>query len=142
MNRVIRSSCTVISSDNEYIIELRHRDISTIALELSMLMMGLINKLVIVFDSGTNLHILLSANLIPGEKAVINKKDDCLIVKVSVNQLEYLCAFLLRTYRDQYSEVNHIHIEGVKNGKNYDLTLFFENVAPALTPEEVSKLMG
>jgi len=73
---------------------------------------------------------------------MIAKNNSGLSILLSVNQLEYLCASLLKAYRDQVAETSHIHIEGVCDQKDYDLTIMFENFREPLTPEQASKLMN
>jgi hypothetical protein len=39
------------------------------------------------------------------------------------------------------AEVDHIHLEGEKDGCSFDLTFFFDASRPPMTPEEAAKLM-
>ncbi len=106
-----------------------------------MVLMGVTKKLNILFDSGGNLELKLDEKVTAGSKAIVDQKSGKIIFVLSTNQLEYLCAFLLRAYRDNTAEVNHIHIEGEKSGEAFDLTLFFSDFVDPLTPEEAFKLM-
>jgi len=142
VNRSVKCDCSTISAENEFVVELRQSDVILFVLELSMLMMGLIKQLNVLFDSGNSLHFSLDENLVAGDRAAVKQKDKRLSITLSANQLEYICASLFRVYRDQIAEVNHLHIEGIKNSEGYDLTLMFESVSEPLTPEEAAKLMG
>lgn len=142
MDRVIKSSCPVVDGDNEFVVELRQSDISTLVIELCMLSMGVVKKIKLLFDAGNKLEIGFGATISPSGKAIVLRKKNWVAFELSPNQLEYLCAFLLRAYRDQVAEVNHIHIEGKEGDGEYDLTLIFDDYAPPLTPDEASKLMG
>jgi hypothetical protein len=57
------------------------------------------------------------------------------------NQAGYLQAVLLRAYRDQMAEVNHVHIEGQRSGTPFDLTVMFEVAREPMTPEDAKKLL-
>jgi hypothetical protein len=143
MDRSLISDCTVINSSNEFVIELRQADVPIFALEILMITMGLINKLIIIFDEGINkLELRFDKKMAPGDKAPVFEKSGGFVFTLSANHLDYICAFLLRAYRDQMAEVNHIHIEGEKDGDAFDLTLLFENYVEPMTPKEASKLLG
>ncbi|VAW62673.1 hypothetical protein MNBD_GAMMA09-176 [hydrothermal vent metagenome] len=142
MNHFVKTNSVILVGDDEIVIELMQNDISLFALELIMLLMGLIKKTVIVFSCGTRLFLCLETDLSDGDKAVVNKKENHISIGLAKNHLEYFCSFLLKTYRDQAAEVNHIHIEGKKGELDYDLTFLFEKYAPSMTSDEASKLMG
>lgn len=142
MKRSVRCDCSIISGENEFVIELGLGNVVLLVLELSMLMMGLIKQLNIVFNSGDGLCFLLDENLKAEDKAVVSQRDKCISIALSRNQLEYIYTSLLRVYKEQIALVNHIHIECSKDSEAYDLTLMFENVSEPLTPKEASKLIG
>ncbi len=141
MKRSIKIECSTINADSEFIIELRQSDISTLILELSMIMMGLLDKLMIIFNNGDSVEISLGEKLSQTDKATVSQKQGRVFFVLSANHLEYLCTFLLRVYRDEIAEVNHLHIEGKKGDEPYDLTLLFNQSSAAMTPEEASRLM-
>ena len=141
MTRVYNSYCTALKEKNEFVIELQQSSISGLVLELFMVMLGLIDRLVILFEGNIKLEVRLEKILSPGDKAVVKDTSEGIAINFSRTHLEYLCAFLLRTYRDQMAEVNHLHIEGEKEAVAFDLTFLFEIYAESLSPEEASKLM-
>jgi hypothetical protein len=74
--------------------------------------------------------------------AVLRLSADRMMFSLSRNQAEYLEATLLRAYRDEMAEVNHIHLEGELDGSSYDLTLLFDVSRPPMSPEEATARMG
>jgi hypothetical protein len=73
--------------------------------------------------------------------SVVRELGGSVCFAIGRNQAKYLQAVLLRAYRDQIAEVNHVHIDGESDGKPFDLTVIFELSLEPMTPENAKKLL-
>jgi hypothetical protein len=134
MQRTLKFDTEVLIGQRETVVEIRQDRIEAWALEVSLLLSGLNDTLVV--RSTTKPTIMLS--VLPEERkrkaarttapstVVTRSKPDKLTFQLSRTEAEAIQATLLRAYRDEMAEVNHIHIGGLFEGVTYDLTLFFD----------------
>jgi len=125
----------------EVVIELKQGVIGSFALELALLLSGLVQSLRIQPTKGPQLLVTLTDSDRISKATVTREAPDSVRFNIGRNQAAYLQATLLRAYRDEMAEVNHVHIEGQCNGTPFDLTVMFELAREPMTPEEAQKLM-
>jgi hypothetical protein len=126
----------------EVVIELKQGVIGSFALELALLLSGLVQSLRIQPSKGPQLLVTLTDGERVSKANMTPEPPDTVRLKIGRNQAAYLQAALLRAYRDQMAEVDHVHIEGQCNGTPFDLTVMFEFARVPMTPEEAQKLMS
>jgi hypothetical protein len=126
----------------EVVIELKQAVVGSVALELALLLSGLVQSLRIQPDKGPQLLITVTDNDRVAKANVTLESNDTVSFQIGRNQAEYLQAVLLRSYRDEMAEVNHVHIEGWCLGASFDLTVMFEAAREPMTPEEAQKLLN
>ena len=124
---------------NEIVIEVKHDFVGSLALELTLLLSGLIESLRIRPDKGCQLVLTLTDSDRISKAIVTCISTNTLSFRIGRNQAEYLQAVLLRAYRDQMAEVNHVHIEGQRDGKPFDLTVMFEFARGPVSPKGGTK---
>lgn len=144
MSRFFRISSEALFSQEELVIEVEQAEVGALALELTLLLMKLTDSISISFPGG---HAVLLS--LQDETEEIAKRTKAARVtekrikfELSRTQAGYLQATLLRAYRDEMAEVNHIHIEGTLRDAPFDLTIFFRTSRPPMSPEEIEKLVG
>jgi hypothetical protein len=138
MQRTIRVAQEFVFGPSEVVIELSLDDVTTLAVELTLLLSG--------YASGTELRspskrrvVLSMASSVLHANAFKNGTDEVRFI-LARNEVEALQAVLLRAYRDGMAEVNHVHIEGREGNKPIDLTLMFQVYRPPMSAEEAVRL--
>lgn len=141
VKRFLSLASESLMSSNELVIELKQAAIGSFALELALLIAGLVQSVRIRPSRGAPLLLTLADNDRAAKAVVAREPDDTVSFAIGRNQAEYLHAVLLRAYRDQMAEVNHLHIEGQRSGSPFDLTVMFEVAREPMTPEDAKKLL-
>jgi hypothetical protein len=141
VKRFLTLASESLMSANEVVIELKQAAIGSFALELALLIAGLVQSLRIRPSRGAPLLLTLIDRDRVAKAVVAREPDDSVSFAIGRNQAEYLHAVLLRAYRDQMAEVNHVHIEGQLSGSPFDLTVMFEVAREPMTPEDAKKLL-
>jgi hypothetical protein len=130
----------LVAGASEIIVELSQGEIAVIALELTLLLGGLVDFACLVSGAARLvLQIAEQGRVVTTFSREAGERVRC---SLSRDNAEYLQMSLLRAYRDGMAEVNHIHIEGKLDGESFDLTLLFDTSRPPMTPEEAEKIMG
>lgn len=131
-----------LASATEAVIEVPLPLVAGMALELTLLLEGLSESLRLRPSAGPML-VLTMLDKDNVSKAIATK-DDAGAIRFALgrNQVGYLQAVLLRAFRDQMAEVNHVHVEAVLEGSLFDLTVMFDVSREPMSPEEVDKLMA
>jgi hypothetical protein len=144
MSRFFRVRSEPIFGQEEVVIEVAQAEVGALALELTLLLMELTESISISFPEG---HVVLMSLQDESEEMAkrtevtkINEKR--IRFELSRTQAGYLRATLLRAYRDDVAEVNHIHIEGAHLDASFDLTIFFQTSRPPMSTLEIERLMG
>ncbi len=144
MNRFFRISSEPLFGQEEVVLEVEQAEVGALALELTLLLMKLTESISISSPEGHAIYLSLQDE--PEELAkrtkVASVAEKRLNFALSRTQAGYLQATLLRAYRDEMAEVNHIHIEGTLRGAPFDLTIFFQTSRPPMSPEEIERLVG
>jgi hypothetical protein len=124
----------------EVVIELSQLEVGRLALEITLVLNGMAEGVILQSPSGQKVELSVGSteNVAKVERIAPSRLNFVL----DQNQGEYLQAVLLRSYRDQMAEVNHIHIEGIEGPAVIDLTVLFQAYAPPMSPEAAAKLMG
>lgn len=124
--RVLQLSSDSVAGANELVVEIQQAEVGPLALEVGLLVSRLVESLHLRSRAGPSLTLsLINDDRLP--KAIVtHQPDGARSFAVGINQTEYLQAVLLRAFRDGAAEVNHIHIEGQRDGEPFDLTLMFE----------------
>jgi len=126
----------------EAVLELTQDEVGLVALEITLLMSAMISQ--VTLRSPTNQRIELTVN--PNEHTTRAKlrliAPEQLQVELPRNQGEFLQAVLLRAYRDEMAEVNHIHLEGFMNGEPMDLTFLFRVYREPMSQKDAVKALG
>jgi hypothetical protein len=140
MNRSFSIAQEFVIGAAEVVVELHQQDVRGLALEVTLLVSGMIPALTLRSAGGQRLVLTLS----PQEKfsRVQRLAPAHLNFELGTTQGEYLQAVLLRAYRDEMAEVNHIHLEGNEGDRAMDLTLLFHVYRMPMSAEEAMKLMG
>lgn len=125
----------------EIVLELEQSVVASMALELTLLLAGLSSSLRLGPSAGPAIIM----KLVPGDRvskaAVTLAADGALSFVLGTNQAEYLQTVLLRAYRDEAAEVNHVHIEGERDGLAFDLTVMFGVFREPMSAEEAKRLL-
>lgn len=141
IRRFVTLSSESLVGDNEVVIESQQTHFATMALEMTLLLEGMVTSIKLRASTGPSIIL----TLIEGDKVakteVSTDADGTLIFTIGRNQAEYLQAVFLRAYRDGMAEVNHVHIEGNRNGDPFDLTVMFDSYGEPMTSEEADKLL-
>ena len=113
MSRFFRISSEPLFSQEEIVIEVEQAEVGALALELTLLLMKLSECVSISLAGGHAVLLSLQAESEEVAKrtkvAKVNEKR--IKFELSRTQAGYLQATLLRAYRDEMAEVNHIQIE-------------------------------
>lgn len=141
MNRTIKlGTDRLLVGGTEVIAEFNQAEVAVLALELTLLLCGLVEVVNLV--SG-RLKLALRVSEEQSAAAVFSRNGaGQLQCRLSRDNAEYLQHKALRAYRDGMAEVNHVHVEGHLDGSGFDLTVMFSESAPPMTPEEAETLMG
>lgn len=141
-NRFLSLPCESLQSSGEIVIELQQDVIPVIALELTILLCGLAKRLRLQPISSPAISLEILADDFATKAVVTQAADGSVTFSLGLNQAEYFQAVLLRAYRDQVAEVNHIHIEGERVNLSFDLTILFRAFREPMSAEEAEKLLG
>lgn len=140
MARVVLLASAPLSDANEVVMELSQDAVARLALELALQLEGLTDSVQLAARSGQGVVLTLGdgQNI---SKARVERTGKRILFELGRNQLEYVQAFLLRAYREEAAEVNHLHVEGVDADASFDLTLMFEVFQEPMSSEEARRLM-
>lgn len=125
----------------EVVIELQQSLVASMALELTLLLANLSTSLRLQPSAGPAIHLKHVAGDQISKATVAATANGAVIFALGTNQLGYLQAVLLRAYRDQVAEVNHVHIEGDREGAPFDLTIMFGVARSPMSAEEAELLL-
>ena len=143
VGRKIVLDTAVIQNAEELVIQIRQSRLPEWALEITLLIESLSSALTVQAPDGFRLALtLLSAGTTaPKRSRLVRRGSKAIDVDVPRNQMEFLQAVLLRAYRDESAEVNHVHLEGELGGRQFDLTWLFDTARPPMSADEASRLM-
>jgi hypothetical protein len=139
MKRSVRTSTTAVIGRGELVLEILHNEFGTWALELTLLLQGLTQSVEICFGGKGRMGISLDADSHADRFVAIKMGNHDFAFVLPRTQAEYLLATLLRAYRDEMAEVNHVHVEGSAGGEPFDLTIMFDIYRPPMTAEEAER---
>jgi len=140
MKRFLSLQSEGLLGSAELVIEILQTEVARVALELTLLRLGHCDSVRIQAGGGTSVVLTMLAEDRVSKASVARGTDGSLSFALGINQVGYLQAVLLRAYRDEMAEVNHVHVEGVQAGQDFDLTLMFSVYQPPMSPEEVERL--
>lgn len=127
----------------ELVLETEQTEVGAFALELTLLVQGLSESVVISTPAGYRIALSIQKKeqkgLLEARTKVTQINPKKIYFELSRTQAMCMQAMLLRTYRDEIASVNHIHIEGYMGESAFDLTLFFALSRPPMTPEKMEK---
>jgi hypothetical protein len=126
----------------EVVIELQQCAVASVALELALLLAGLVESLRLRPSAGPTILLTLIDNDRIAKAVVAHCPDRTVSFALGRNQAEFLQAVLLRAYRDQMAEINHVHIEGERDGTAFDLTVLFDVYRAPMSADEAAKLLA
>ena len=105
-----------IVGQNELVLETEQEQIGPLALELTLLVNDLSERLLLLAPSGYRIALSIQKNEERGQFAARTKVTQPdprrMAFELSRTQAGYMQATLLRTYRDGMAAADHIHIEG------------------------------
>lgn len=142
VRRFLALDCESVQGSREAVIELPQAALANVALELTLLIAGLAEALRLQPSKGPAISVTLLADDCVTKAVVTSASDGALAFALGRNQAEYLQAVLLRAYRDQMAEVNHVHIEGEQQGTAFDLTVMFAVSREPMSAEDAQKLLN
>lgn len=141
VRRFLALATDALLGATEVVIELNQPAVAAVALELTLLLLGLAESLRLAPKSGPTIFLRLLGDKRASKAGAALGSDGSVRFALGRNQAEYLQAVLLRAYRDQMAEVNHVHIEGERDGHSFDLTVMFESFRAPMSAEEAEKLL-
>jgi hypothetical protein len=141
VKRFLSLASESLMGTTETVIELKQAAVGSIALEVALLLAGMVQSLRIRPSKGPQLIVTLIDSDRISKAVVTREPDNTVSFAIGRNQAEYLHAVLLRAYRDQMAEVNHVHIEGQSDAAPFDLTVMFEVAREPMTSEDAKKLL-
>ena len=140
MKRSLLMNEDLIVGDSEVVIDVAQRMVISLTLEVTLLLCGMASLLSFRCVNGQRVDVAIGAR---DPRALVDMISPSHIrFELPRNQAEFLQAVLLRTYRDEMAEVNHIHLEGYLSGDPFDLTFVFEVHQPSLSPTAANMLLG
>jgi hypothetical protein len=125
----------------EIVIELDPPAVSSLALELALLLGGLANSLRVQSSKGPTLRLTLMDDDRVAQAVATRESDGSASFALGKNQARYLQVVLLRAYRDQMAEVNHVHIDGKHGETPFGLTVMFKVFREPMSPQQASRLL-
>lgn len=139
MKRLLKTDSTAIIGPGELVLEVSKNEFGKWALEFTLLLEGLAKIIEIRPDGKFWIRISLSADPQAYRLVALKSGNGDVEFVLPRNQAENLQAVLLRAYRDEMAEVNHVHAEGHMDGKPFDLTMMFDVYQPPMTAEEAER---
>lgn len=144
MKRILSLPGESLASATQIAFEVPQSKVANATLELALLLEGYIDSLRIRCSRGPSILLTMIDDDRVSKARISRNSDESLHFVLGRNQAEYLHAFLLRAYRDQYAAVDHLHIEGHfeghSNADSFDLTVMFDVFRPPLPPDEGLRL--
>ncbi len=127
----------------ELIVELEQGDVKTWALDVTLLLQGLVESLIVRSSDEREVVLSLQSEGEGFAKRTIASRigPSKMQFEMSRTQAKFFQAVLLRAYRDGEAEVDHIHIEGELGETPYDLTVAFRTSRPPMSAEEAARLL-
>ena len=143
MSRFTNIKVDHIWQDNELVIELSPNQYGALSLELTLLVESLTSVLLLELSDDSTIALSIHDELGDYEhRAKVTKlKHNKTAFEMSPSQTEYLQATLLRNYRDGISAVGHVHIEGLFQQRDFDLTVMFASYAEPMSEDDARKLL-
>lgn len=139
MQRFLSLKSETLVGPSESVVEVAHDEVGLLALEITLLLERLVDCLTVNDPQGFGMMLVVASR--QGGAAVSHAGTKRLSVELGRSQGEHLQAVLLRAFRDGAAEVNHVHLEGELEGRQYDLTIMFEVSQPPMSPDEAARLM-
>ncbi|QED26421.1 hypothetical protein FRD01_03990 [Microvenator marinus] len=125
-NRIIKLKEQGLSGDGEFVLRIGPDEMQEVALRLMMLLWEITST--VVFSDGGRVIIKVLKVDDDVSNAQVESSHGSLVFFLGKNQVEYLLATLLRAIANGgVASASHIHIEGLKGGAPYDLTILFEH---------------
>jgi hypothetical protein len=142
-NRCLLQRPSMVLTGSELVIEISQDCVYEWALEVTLLVERLTDGLTVIAKSGyeMSLSLLPDAPTLANRLVALPTGNKAIKFDIPRTQAEYLQAVLLRRYRDEVAEVNHIHLDGTMAANPFDLTFMFENARAPMTSEEAAKLL-
>lgn len=140
MKRLSVINQEIIIGTAEIVVELAQADVASLTIELTLLLCAMSSALTLRSPAREQVELTLESPDVWGRAKKLAANH--VRFDLSRNQAEYLQAVLLRAYRDQMAEVNHVHLEGTNGNETMDLTLLFQVYKPPMSAEAAAKAMG
>jgi hypothetical protein len=144
--RLFRAKNDPLIGGTELVVEAEQAEVGTFALELTLLLEGLSEMVVILTPAGYRISLSIQKKEEKGRfeaRTRVTQVDPMrMTFEIARTQAMYLQATLLCAYRDEMATVDHVHVEGFLRELPFDLTLFFAASRPPMTPEEIEKMIG
>ena len=131
-NRVRQLSlrAPTLASEREVAIAIDGQEIGPVLVELSMLLCRISESVTFSAASGPSVEIRMMGDAKVSHGTCFDDSGRRVRFDLGKNQLEYLNATLLRMYRDSMSDVDHIHLDAVRDGTMVELTVYFDVIRP------------
>jgi hypothetical protein len=139
MKRVTRLDGAAVANRDELVVEIRHATVGAWALEIMLLSGAFAEEVVVHLGDGWTIALRMSGDPEARRSAFTSTGERSYTCVLSRTQLGYVQGTLLRAYRDEVAEVNHIHVEGLLGDSPFDMTLMFERYREPMSPEEAEK---
>ena len=145
MARTLTFETEVLLGPEEVVMEMDDARFSAWALEVTLLLSGLNDSLVVRSAEATTLVLSLleeRQGRVASRAVVTRVGSTRLTCAIPRAQAIYLQAALLRAYRDKLADVSQIHLEGDLGEAPFDLTFFFKASRAPMSAEEAARMRG
>ena len=139
MRRTIKLGSTSLIGRDELIIEIPQKEVAKWALELTLLLGGFVEQTEVRLEDGSSVVFAISADSSADRTVMARKGEHAFSCELSRTQAGSFHATLLRAYRDEMAEVNHIHLDGFLGDAPFDLTLMFDTYRPPMSAKEAQE---
>lgn len=139
MKRTVRVEASAILGEKEMVVGVRQGEVARWAMEIILLLEGLVETTTFRFGDGVCLTLAISTDHNAARALFAQAGEGHLRCVVARCQAAYVHATLLRAYRDQAAEVDHVHMEGRLGDAPFDITLMFDVHRPPMTSDDARR---
>lgn len=141
MTRTIKLGSTPLTGRDELIVEIQQKEVARWALEFALLLGGFVEQTEVRLEDGSSILFQIISDSTAGRAIMARRGESAFSCELSRTQAGYVHATLLRAYRDEMAEVNHIHVEGFLGDASFDLTLMFDTYRSPMSAKEAEEMI-
>lgn len=141
VTRIAKLGATSMAGRDELVIEIQQKEVAKWALEFALLLGGFVEQTEVRLENGFSILFRISSDSKADRTMMARKGENAFSCELSRTQAGYVQATLLRAYRDEMAEVNHIHVEGFLSDASFDLTLMFDTYRPPMSAKGAEEMI-